>query len=102
MVIVNNMWEYVDKNKIKKILKQISGNMEDFEGNLVPTVAIKGTKGHIWCYHVNERKFVKIHRGVVGYVLSKERDEKGRLLIYTEKSQIVAIYEEDLVEVGFN
>ena len=41
------MWDYVDKDKVKKIIKQITGKVDDDHGELIPMIAIKGTKGHI-------------------------------------------------------
>jgi len=96
------MWDYVDKDKVKKIIKQITGKVDDDHGELIPMIAVKGTKGHIWCYHPTEKMFVRVKRGTMGYIISDDASEEDKLLIYTVTSQIVVIEKDKLVELGFN
>ena len=96
------MWDDVDSDKVKKIIKQITGKVDDDHGELIPMIAIKGTKGYVWCYHPTEKRFIRVRRGTLGYIISDKIDKEDKLLIYTATSQIIIIEKDELVELGFN
>mgnify|MGYP003148500701 FL=1 len=96
------MWDSVDNDKVKKIIKQITGKVDDDHGELIPMIVIKGTKGYIWCYHPNEKRFIGVKRGTLGYIISDKIYKEDKLLIYTATSQIIIIEKDELVELGFN
>ena len=67
-------------SRIKQIIRQISGKLEDEEGNkheLIPCAMINGT-GDIWCWSLEKREMIKISRGIKVYILDFEKDEKKK------------------------
>jgi len=94
-------WEYVDEKRIMKIIKHITGKMGEDDGELLPTVRVKG-KGTMWCYSPTKKSLVRIERGTDAYVVDYTQDDRGRILIYMKSSQIIAIETEEIEEIGFN
>tara|TARA_Y100000310_G_scaffold338549_1_gene428503 strand:- start:613 stop:903 length:291 start_codon:yes stop_codon:yes gene_type:complete len=94
-------WKNLDKKHILKITQQFAGKFEDIDGDLVPIVLIEGC-GDIWCYHITKNKHIRLYRGTRAMVMSEEEDEYGRVLIFTERGDLVAIDPNDLIKIGFN
>ena len=42
-------WDSIEDIYYKKLIKQISGDINEKDGDLLPEYIIKG-KGHTWCY----------------------------------------------------
>tara|TARA_R110000824_G_C15070824_1_gene663347 strand:- start:597 stop:887 length:291 start_codon:yes stop_codon:yes gene_type:complete len=89
------------EKRLKKILKQSTGALKDFEGDLIPEVAIRG-EGHLWCFCLTDKKLIKVIRGIKAHVVDEKPTENGRLLIYTYTGNLVEIDEEELIYTGFD
>lgn len=86
---------------IKRLVKQVSGEIEPDDGDLVPSHFIVGS-GYIWCFQPASRSFIRVPRGIRVYVLYKSYDPQGRHLIYSNNSEMVVIDPDELIEIGFN
>lgn len=86
------------QKRLKKIMRQISGDVEDLSGTLIPETIIVGD-GVIYCYSPSAREFVKINRGTRIYILKHYTD---KVLIYTIDGHIVEIDEDELLFIGFD
>ena len=95
---MNDNENYTDL--IKRLVKQVSGEIEPEDGELIPSHAIKGA-GDIWCYQPTSRSFIRVIRGIGVYILYKSYDSQGRHLIYAN-SEMVVIDPDELIEIGFN
>jgi len=89
------------EKRLKKILKQSTGALKDFDGDLVPEVAIRG-EGHLWCYCISDKNLIKVIRGIKAHVVDEKLTESGKLLIYTGTGDLVEIDEEELIYTGFD
>ena len=87
--------------KLKNIVRQISGKLEDFSGELYSEHKINGV-GAIYCLSVDNRSFVKVERGISVYVVSHNYDTQGRSLVYTIHGDIIIIDPEEISELGFD
>ena len=94
-------WKKEDKERLKNIIKQITGSIDDIEGDLIEGSKIKG-KGDIWCYSPLLNQMVAAKRGTLVYIISDEEDDKGRVLAYTGSVEVILIEKSELMEVGFN
>ena len=88
-------------DKLKNIVRQISGKLEDFEGSLYPEYKIKGT-GVMFCLSADNRTFTKVQRGISIYVVAHNYDTQGRTLVYTIHGDIILIEAEEIKELGFD
>tara|TARA_Y100000593_G_C4288166_1_gene326759 strand:- start:825 stop:1124 length:300 start_codon:yes stop_codon:yes gene_type:complete len=88
------------EKRLRKILKQVSGDVSNIEGDLIPPMIIKG-KGIIYCYQPSAREFIKVCRGSNVFVV-REEDLAGKVLIYTCEGQLVEIEASELSLIGFN
>ena len=88
------------EERLKKILKQVSGDISNIEGDLIPPLTIKGN-GIIYCYQPSTREFVKVCRGSNVYLV-REEDLAGKVLIYTFEGQIVEVDVDELSLEGFD
>ena len=88
--------------RVKILVKQISGKITEEDGELLPEYIIKDNKSEIWCYSVSDKTMIKVCTRSPVYVLQENYDEKDRTLIYTYHSQIVLIEKEKLQLVGFD
>lgn len=86
--------------RLRNILKQVSGDVVDIEGDLIPPAIIKG-KGILYCYEPASREFVKICRGVKAFVVEEE-DSLGKVLIYTIEGLLVEIEASEIEMIGFD
>ena len=94
-------WKDGDKEKLKQIIKQVSGNIDDIEGELLESAKIKG-KGDMWCYGPLSNQMIRVRRGTHVYVVSEEIDEQGMVIAYVGPSDVILIKKDELIEVGFN
>ena len=76
------------KELLKKIIKQASGDLEKIEGGLEPEFIIVG-KGVVYCLEPSSRTFIHINRNTKVYIISYCTDDK--VLVYTHNNQIVEI-----------
>jgi len=88
-------------NKIKKIAKQLSGDVKFDEGELIPQHTIKGT-GESYFFDYVDRKFIKIARGIEVFVVQNNFDISGRSLVYTFNHDLILIEPEEIQYIGFN
>jgi len=86
--------------RLRDILRQVSGDSALLEGDLIPQMAIKG-HGHIHCYNIFSREFVRISRGTKVFIVEEENKE-GKVLIYTYQGYAVEIDTEELIHIGFD
>lgn len=91
---------YVDKQLLKRIFNQISGTIEE-EDELVPEYAISG-QGYDWFYDPSQRTVVRVPRGIKCFVLNKEEDSQGRILVYTVSNHVILVEAEELIRTGFD
>ena len=94
-------WKAGDKEKLKKIIKQVSGKIDDIEGDLLQSARIQGN-GDMWCYAPLTNQMTRVHRGTRVYIISEKEDHDGRVLVYTTTVEVVLIKKAELIEVGFN
>lgn len=93
-------WETIDKDLIKKLTSQITGDISFSDGPLQAPYMIKG-KGVIYCYSIMLKQFVKLERGTEIFVVSDELDDKDRILVYANP-YIVAMPFDEIEQIGFN
>jgi|1_EtaG_2_1085319.scaffolds.fasta_scaffold06965_4 hypothetical protein len=94
-------WKAGDKEKLKKIIKQVSGNIDDIEGDLLKSATIQGN-GDMWCYAPLTNQMTRARRGTRVYIISEKEDHEGRVLVYTATVEVILIKKDELIEVGFN
>ena len=75
---------------VKRLIKQISGKIEEDDGNLLPEYKIKGS-GTIWCYSPTDKSMVSLSRGITFYLIRdtdlvpfEDLTEYDKCLIYTQ------------------
>lgn len=86
------------KKIVAKIIKQISGDIENIDGDLVPEYIIAGY-GTLYCYEPSTRTFVNVERGTTAFIVDYCTNE--RVLIYTYTNHILEIDIKDLQPLGF-
>ena len=89
------------KSKLKDIIKQISGDIENMNGDLVLPLIVRG-QGMLFCYQPSTREMVKINRGTAVYIIDKESFEDERVLVYTYEGHVVLIDTKELIPIGFD
>jgi hypothetical protein len=91
--------------RIKLAVRQLNGTLDhegvDKDSELIPEIAIKGT-GHIFCFSPGKKRFVKVSRGIKGYIINTVKDTLNKYLIYTWDGYLVEIYEDELIFTGFD
>tara|TARA_B100000214_G_scaffold373810_1_gene354953 strand:+ start:1934 stop:2245 length:312 start_codon:yes stop_codon:yes gene_type:complete len=91
--------------RIKLAVKQLNGTLDhegvDKDCELIPEIAIKGT-GHIFCFSPGKKRFVKISRGIKGYIINAVENTIDKYLVYTWDGYLVEIYENELIFTGFD
>jgi|TARA_A100000164_G_C21798319_1_gene719379 hypothetical protein len=85
---------------VKKIIKQISGNLTETD-ELLPEIAIGGS-GEVWCWDPANRIHKKIYRGVKAFILQENYDNFGRTLIYTHAGDMICIDPEEILHTGYD
>ena len=94
-------WKPGEKEKLKQIIKQVSGTLEAEDGPLIESVKVKG-KGNLWCYAPLLNRMVRVVRGTRVYIISEMKNNEGKVLVYTANVDVVYIHKNELLEVGFN
>jgi|TARA_B100000287_G_scaffold393029_1_gene405914 hypothetical protein len=91
--------------KIKLAVRQLNGTLDyegvDRESQLIPEVAISGT-GHIFCFSPGKKSFVKISRGIKGYIIKTVEGTLDKYLVYTWDGYLVEIDDSELIFTGFD
>jgi tricorn protease-like protein len=87
--------------RLKLIVEQTSGKIEDNEQELVVSFKIKGT-GATYCLLSDNRTFVKVERGTTVYVVQENYSTDGKTLIYSQNGDILLVDPDELVEIGFD
>lgn len=89
----------------KALYEKLEKFLKSKEGNLLPSVKLKGEKGGYY-YSVSDRGFVYIDRNCELYLLPWKKDEKGRLYLYSpytfKQGMIIVAEEDEIVLLGFN
>jgi hypothetical protein len=88
------------EERLKKIIKQIAGSIEEKDGELIPEIAIKGT-GYIFCYSPMQKWFININRGVKAYVV-EENWGLDKVLVYTYGGHLVELEKQEIVYTRFD
>ena len=94
-------WKEGEKEKLKQIIKQVTGTLDSDDAPLIESALIKGS-GDIWCYGPLLNRMVLVARGTRVHVISEKEDKIGRVLIYTAGVEVVYIDKDELIEIGFN
>ena len=89
----------IHEKKLKKIIQQLSGDVENIDGELVEPLIIRGS-GSIYCYNPNTREFVYVFRGTAVYLITELKDDK--FLIYTTTGYVLEIETQELIDIGFD
>lgn len=90
------------KEKVKIIIKQIAGSLEE-DDELLPEIAIKSSeKNYLYCYQPYERTFTKVIRGQKAFVIDDTIDDRDRILIYTLTGKIVRIDKDEILHTGYD
>lgn len=88
--------------RVKILVKQISGKITEKDGELLPEYTIKSDEKEIWCYSISDRTMIAVRTRAPVYILQENYDEKNRILVYTYHSQIVLIEKEKLEIIGYD
>ncbi len=86
-------------DRLKQIVGQVSGKIEDSDLGLVEEHKIKGT-GIMYCLMSDNRTFTKVTRGVTIYIIEENYDIKNRTLVYTVYGDIVLLEPEEIEMIG--
>ena len=92
--------EHITK-RLKLIVEQTSGKIEDSDQELIESHKIRGT-GAMYCLLSDNRTFVKIERGSTVYIVQDNYSIDGKTLIYSVNGDIILIDPDELVEIGFD
>lgn len=87
--------------RIKLISKQLSGQLEDTDGALIPYYYIKGTGDGFFLSYI-DKTFIKVARKSEVFIISDNFDNQGRYLVYTYLHELIIIDKEELEYIGFN
>jgi hypothetical protein len=90
----------IRKERLKKIYNQISGLLKE-DDEALPEYAIKGS-GYAWFYDPTQRIVVRVALGIKCYILDEEKDDMGRILVYTVGNDVILIEEDELIYTGFD
>ena len=99
-MVINMAWENLDEERLKQIIRQISGKTPRTKDKLVRACKLK-CKGEKWYYVPSKREHKRLVCGIKVYVVDYELDEKDRVLVY-DGNHLFAIPYNDLEEIGFN
>lgn len=93
-------WENLDEERLKQIIRQISGKTPRSTDKLVkPSKLI--CKGEKWYYVPSKREHKRLVCGIKVYIVDYDFDEKDRVLVY-DGNYLFAIPYTDLEELEFN
>tara|TARA_R110000765_G_scaffold316178_1_gene408612 strand:+ start:250 stop:561 length:312 start_codon:yes stop_codon:yes gene_type:complete len=103
-VVINMAWESLNEERLKRIIRQISGKIPKSEDELIKPSYIncKGSnKEEKWFWVPSQREHKRLVCGAKVYVINYEFDELERVLIY-DGNFLFAVPYEELEEIGFN
>ena len=92
--------EHITK-RLKLIVEQTSGKIEDSDQDLIESHKIRGN-GAMYCLLSDNRTFVKVERGTTVYVVQENYTIDGKTLIYSENGDIILINPDEIIEIGFD
>ncbi len=91
--------------RVKLAVRQLNGTLDydgiDKDSELIPEVSIKGT-GYIFCFSPSKKTFIKVSRGIKGYIIKPVTNAIDKYLVYTWDGYLVEIYDEELIFTGFD
>lgn len=67
----------------------------------IPEMGIRGS-GHLWCYDPTTRCIIRVARDIKCFVLDGNRDDLGRIMVYTIANDVILIEEDELIYTGFD
>ncbi len=86
---------------IKKITRQLSGEVKSDSEDLVPHYTIKGN-GESYYFSYIDRTFIKITKGLQVFIVCEKFDSRDRTLVYTATHDLILIEPDELDYIGFN
>lgn len=89
------------KKKLKKIMSQVNGDIENLDGGLEEPKLIRGN-GILYCYEPSTRQFVKLNRGTVVYIITRYEKDKDKFLVYAQEGFVVLLDEKEIINIGFD
>tara|TARA_R110002020_G_scaffold37239_1_gene112423 strand:+ start:22843 stop:23139 length:297 start_codon:yes stop_codon:yes gene_type:complete len=89
-----------DSEKIRKIVKQLSGELDPDDDELEPAYKIKGT-GHLWCFSPISNSMVRILRGSKVYLLQENIKNEDEVMIFVAY-EVVNIDKNEIIKLGYN
>jgi len=93
------------KSSIKELAIKAAQTLQTKDGNLLPTVRIKG-KGMGYYWSPYDKKLILVPRSAEYYLLPWKEDENGRKYIFLPVSltggTILSVDSDDLEVLGFN
>ena len=84
-------WNKIDKEKVKRIYKQIAGKITKDDGKLHPEGGIRGTSVHLWCYSPTLKQHIQVPRGTKAYIISEMKGDPYKVMIYCTFGEIFVI-----------
>tara|TARA_R110002020_G_scaffold18727_2_gene65102 strand:+ start:1156 stop:1467 length:312 start_codon:yes stop_codon:yes gene_type:complete len=103
-MIIDMTWEGLNEERLKQIIRQISGKSPKSEDELIKPSYIncKGrNKEEKWFWVPSQKAHKRLVCGTKVYIVDYEFDELDRVLIY-DGNFLFAIPYEELEEIGFN
>ena len=97
-------WENLDEERLKQIIRQISGKSGNSSDVLVRPSILKckgKNKVEKWFWVPSKRAHMRLVCGIKVFVVDYEMDENDRVLVY-DGNYLFAIPYDELEEVGFN
>lgn len=93
-------WENLDENRLKQIIRQVTGKVTKKDEYLVAPSIVK-CEGSKWYYAPAKRRHIRIRCGSKVYIADYEEDLEGRILVY-DGYTLLAVPLDDLNTIGFN
>ena len=95
-------WNKIDKEKVKRIYKQIAGNITEDDGKLHPEIGIRGQTGYIWCYSPTLKQYIQVPRGSKAYIINETKDNLDKVMIYCTFGEIVVIDYDEIIHTVYD
>ena len=99
-MVFNMAWENLDEERLKQIIRQISGK-KPIETDKLIKASIISCKGERWYYVPSNRCHQRFMCGTKVYVIDYELDSSDRILVY-DGSCLFAAPHHEIEEIGFN
>ena len=99
-ILFTLMTNYIKlESRIRTAVRQVSGTMKDEDDELLPEVAVV-CKGSVFCFLPTNRSFIMIACCTKAVLISDQKNEAGRIVIYTFSGQLVEIEERHIMITG--